>query len=59
MDVKIKRAIISVSDKTGVVEFARQLTAMGVTIISTGGTAKSLAAYSIVRLPERSCSEGT
>jgi len=43
MEVKIKRALISVSDKTGVVEFARELAAMGVTIISTGGTAKSLA----------------
>jgi len=47
MDVKIKRAIISVSDKTGIVEFAKQLTAMGVTIISTGGTAKSLAAAGV------------
>lgn len=47
MDVKIKRAIISVSDKTGVVEFAKQLAAMGVTIISTGGTAKSLAAAGV------------
>jgi phosphoribosylaminoimidazolecarboxamide formyltransferase/IMP cyclohydrolase len=43
MDVKIKRALISVSDKTGVVEFAKELAAMGVTIISTGGTAKALA----------------
>jgi phosphoribosylaminoimidazolecarboxamide formyltransferase/IMP cyclohydrolase len=51
MDVKIKRAIISVSDKTGVVEFARQLAAMGVQIISTGGTAKSLAAAGINVLP--------
>jgi phosphoribosylaminoimidazolecarboxamide formyltransferase/IMP cyclohydrolase len=43
MDVKIKRALISVSDKTGVVEFAKELAAMGTTIISTGGTAKALA----------------
>ena len=43
MDVKIKRALISVSDKNGVVEFAKELTWMGVTIISTGGTAKALA----------------
>lgn len=42
MDVKIQRALISVSDKTGIVEFAGQLSAMGVTIISTGGTAKAL-----------------
>ena len=37
------RALISVSDKTGVVEFAQKLSALGVTIISTGGTAKKLA----------------
>lgn len=36
--VKIKRALISVSDKTGLVELARKLDAMGVEIISTGGT---------------------
>ncbi|MCE5186463.1 MAG: bifunctional phosphoribosylaminoimidazolecarboxamide formyltransferase/IMP cyclohydrolase [Planctomycetaceae bacterium] len=42
MAVKIKRALISVSDKTGVVEFARSLQDMGVFIISTGGTAKTL-----------------
>jgi phosphoribosylaminoimidazolecarboxamide formyltransferase/IMP cyclohydrolase len=40
---KIKRALISVSDKTGVVEFAQALSEMGVEIISTGGTAKALA----------------
>ncbi|MCX6375985.1 MAG: bifunctional phosphoribosylaminoimidazolecarboxamide formyltransferase/IMP cyclohydrolase [Armatimonadetes bacterium] len=39
---KIKRALISVSDKMGVVEFAKALTEMGVEIISTGGTAKAL-----------------
>src|SRR3984957_3045099 len=37
--MKIKRALLSVSDKTGLVEFARELAAMGVEIISTGGTA--------------------
>ncbi len=42
MDVKVTNALISVSDKTGVVEFARSLSAMGVRIISTGGTAKLL-----------------
>jgi phosphoribosylaminoimidazolecarboxamide formyltransferase/IMP cyclohydrolase len=40
--VKIKRALISVSDKTGVVEFAKGLQALGVEILSTGGTAKLL-----------------
>jgi len=38
-----RRAIISVSDKTGIVEFARALNNMGVEIVSTGGTAKILA----------------
>ncbi len=39
---KIKRALVSVSDKTGIVEFAQALSKMGVDIISTGGTAKTL-----------------
>jgi phosphoribosylaminoimidazolecarboxamide formyltransferase/IMP cyclohydrolase len=38
----IQRAILSVTDKTGVVEFARRLSAMGVELVSTGGTAKLL-----------------
>jgi phosphoribosylaminoimidazolecarboxamide formyltransferase/IMP cyclohydrolase len=40
--VQVKRALISVSDKTGIVEFAKQLTELGVEIISTGGTATLL-----------------
>ena len=39
---KIKRALISVSDKTGLAEFAATLAGFGVEIISTGGTAKAL-----------------
>src|SRR5437870_1908318 len=39
---KIRRALISVSDKTGIVEFVRELETFGVEIISTGGTAKTL-----------------
>jgi len=39
---KISRALISVSDKTGVAEFAAGLAALGVEILSTGGTAKLL-----------------
>ena len=39
---QIKRALISVSDKTGVAEFAAGLAALGVEILSTGGTAKLL-----------------
>ena len=38
----VRQALISVSDKTGVVEFARGLAAFGVTLLSTGGTAKLL-----------------
>ena len=38
----IKRAIISVSDKTGAIEFAKGLVSIGVEILSTGGTAKTL-----------------
>src|SRR5712691_2409738 len=41
--MRIERAILSVSDKTGIVELARALTAHGVEILSTGGTAKHLA----------------
>jgi phosphoribosylaminoimidazolecarboxamide formyltransferase / IMP cyclohydrolase len=41
--VNVRRALISVSDKTGVVEFSRALAALGVQILSTGGTAKLLA----------------
>ncbi|MDI6890849.1 MAG: hypothetical protein QMC83_07940 [Thermodesulfovibrionales bacterium] len=39
---KIKRAIISVSNKKGIVEFAKALNSMGIEILSTGGTAKAL-----------------
>ena len=39
----VKRALISLSDKTGVVEFAQALVGLGVEILSTGGTAKLLA----------------
>ena len=39
---RVERALISVSDKTGVVDFARGLAAHGVRILSTGGTASAL-----------------
>ena len=52
----IKRALISVSDKTGVVDFARALKALGVEIISTGGTANTLREAGI---PVRDVSEVT
>jgi phosphoribosylaminoimidazolecarboxamide formyltransferase / IMP cyclohydrolase len=40
--VAIERALLSVFDKTGIVEFARRLAALGIEILSTGGTAKLL-----------------
>jgi phosphoribosylaminoimidazolecarboxamide formyltransferase / IMP cyclohydrolase len=39
---QVKRALLSVTDKTGLVDFARQLVGMKVELISTGGTARSL-----------------
>ena len=43
MLVPVRRALLSVSDKTGLVEFARQLAARNIELLSTGGTAKLLA----------------
>jgi phosphoribosylaminoimidazolecarboxamide formyltransferase/IMP cyclohydrolase len=43
----VRRALLSVSDKTGVVAFARGLAELGVEIVSTGGTARELAAAGI------------
>ncbi len=42
MNKKISRALVSVSDKTGIIEFCSELNALGIEIISTGGTAKQL-----------------
>jgi phosphoribosylaminoimidazolecarboxamide formyltransferase/IMP cyclohydrolase len=53
---KISRALISVSDKTGVVEFARRLSQLGLEILSTGGTAKALGAAGV---PVREVSDFT
>ncbi len=39
---QIKRALLSVTDKTGIADFARGLAALGVELVSTGGTARSL-----------------
>ncbi|MCT4604711.1 MAG: bifunctional phosphoribosylaminoimidazolecarboxamide formyltransferase/IMP cyclohydrolase [Marinisporobacter sp.] len=47
----VKRALISVSDKRGIVEFAKKLTNLGVEIISTGGTAKVLIENHIKVIP--------
>ena len=43
------RALISVSDKTGVVELAKELEALGIELISTGGTYKKLAEAGVRR----------
>ncbi len=56
MNPIIKRALISVSDKTGVVEFARALSQAGVEILSTGGTARLLADS---KIPVREVSDYT
>jgi phosphoribosylaminoimidazolecarboxamide formyltransferase / IMP cyclohydrolase len=41
-EVRIRRALLSVSDKTGIVDFARGLQELGIEIVSTGGTAREL-----------------
>jgi phosphoribosylaminoimidazolecarboxamide formyltransferase/IMP cyclohydrolase len=45
--MKIQRALLSVSDKTGLVSFAQELVAFGIELISTGGTAKALTAAGV------------
>lgn len=47
MNKKITRALVSVSDKSGIVDFCRELQQLGVEILSTGGTAKLLEQKSI------------
>ena len=54
--MKIKRALLSVSDKTGLIDFARGLSEQGVELLSTGGTAKAIAAAGI---PVREISDYT
>jgi phosphoribosylaminoimidazolecarboxamide formyltransferase/IMP cyclohydrolase len=44
---RVSRALLSVSDKTGLIEFANALAARGVELVSTGGTAKAIAAASL------------
>jgi phosphoribosylaminoimidazolecarboxamide formyltransferase / IMP cyclohydrolase len=41
-DVRVRRALLSVSDKTGIVDFARGLVELGVELVSTGGTSAAL-----------------
>src|SRR5687767_5302607 len=51
---RIKRALLSVSDKAGLAEFARNLASEGIEIISTGGTARALreAGLQVIELAE-------
>ena len=50
MPLPVRRALLSVSDKTGVLELARALTQRGIEILSTGGTAQLLSANGIANL---------
>ena len=54
MEIKIQRALISVSNKKGIIEFARGLENLGVEIISTGGTYKALmdAGVKVIKIDE-------
>jgi phosphoribosylaminoimidazolecarboxamide formyltransferase/IMP cyclohydrolase len=54
--IPLRRALISVSDKTGLIEAAKALDALGVELVSTGGTAKAIAAAG---LPVKDVSELT
>jgi len=53
---RVSRALLSVSDKTGLIEFAKALSVRGVELVSTGGTAKAIAAAG---LPVKDVSELT
>src|SRR4051794_26179890 len=55
-EVKVARALLSVSDKTGIVEFARGLADLEIEILSTGGTARELSEAGI---PVRNVSDYT
>jgi phosphoribosylaminoimidazolecarboxamide formyltransferase / IMP cyclohydrolase len=55
-EVKVARALLSVSDKTGILEFARGLAELGIEIVSTGGTSRELAEAGV---PVRPISELT
>jgi len=47
MNKKVTRALVSVSDKSGIVDFCRELSQLGIELLSTGGTAKTLAEHQI------------
>src|SRR2546423_2274997 len=50
-EVRVRRALLSVSDKRGIVEFARGLEELGVEVVSTGGTARELSAAGVAVRP--------
>src|SRR5439155_11840954 len=50
-EVRVRRALLTVSDKRGLVEFARGLAELGVELVSTGGTARELAAEGVETRP--------
>src|SRR5437660_11355027 len=50
-EVQLRRALLSVSEKRGIVEFARGLAEQGIEIVSTGGTARELAAAAVAVRP--------
>src|SRR5262245_66157363 len=49
---QMERALLSVTDKSGITEFARELSALGIEILSTGGTFRVLKEAGIARLRE-------
>src|SRR5213595_2321416 len=50
-EVRVRRALLSVSDKRGIVDFARGLEELGVEVVSTGGTARELAGAGVAVRP--------
>ena len=50
-EVRVRRALLSVSDKTGVIDFARGLQELGVELVSTGGTARELSRAGVPARP--------
>ena len=52
----VQRALISVFDKTGIVDFAKKLAALGIEILSTGGSAKTLREAGLPVRDGRKCS---
>ena len=46
----VSRALLSVSDKTGLIDFAKALQALGIELLSTGGTAKAISRASLADL---------